>query len=101
MFHSTQTVSGGDNFINYRNPELDRLIERARATVDEAKRMPLWRACERILHDDQPYTFLMRRKSLVFIDKRMHNVQITRLGLNMHALPVEWYVPPRLQKYTR
>ncbi|HEX9628265.1 MAG TPA: peptide-binding protein [Acidiferrobacterales bacterium] len=101
MFHSTQTVSGGDNFINYRNPELDRLIERARATVDEAKRMPLWRACERTLHDDQPYTFLMRRKSLVFIDKRMHNVQITRLGLNMHALPVEWYVPPRLQKYTR
>ncbi len=101
MFHSSQTVSGGDNFVNYRNPELDRLIEQARATVDEARRMPLWRRCEQILYEDQPYTFLMRRKSLVFIDKRMRNVQVTRLGLNLHSVPVEWYVPGPLQKYVR
>ncbi len=101
MFHSSQTVAGGDNFVNYRNPELDRLIDQARATVDEAKRMPLWRRCEQILYEDQPYTFLMRRKSLVFIDKRMKNIQITRLGLNLHSVPVEWYVPGPLQKYSR
>ena len=101
MFHGSQTVSGGDNFINYKNERLDQLIDRARATVDEDKRMPLWQECERILYQDQPYTFLMRRKSMVFIDQRMKNVQITRLGLNLHSVPVEWYVPGPLQKYSR
>ncbi|KFI21578.1 peptide-binding protein [Nitrosococcus oceani] len=100
MFHSSQTVAGGDNFIAYQNPELDELIEKARATVDETERMPLWRACERILYEDQPYTFLMRRKSLVFVDQRMHNLGITRLGLNLGMTPVEAYVPESKQKYT-
>lgn len=100
MFHSSQTISGGDNFVNYKNPKLDELIEKARATVDEDKRMPIWQQCERILYEDQPYTFLMRRQSLVFIDKRIKNVQVTNLGLNFNIVPVELYVPAAEQKYT-
>ncbi len=101
MLHSSQTLSGGDNYVNYKNPRLDKRIEEARATVDEGPRMPLWQACERILYEDQPYTFLMRRQTLAFIDRRMHNLQITKLGLNLGLVPVEWYVPADLQKYTR
>lgn len=100
MFHSSQAIPGGDNFISYRNPELDALIEKARATVDEDERMPLWQACEHILYEDQPYTFLMRRKSLLFVDQRMRNLEVTRLGLNLGVTPVEWYVPEPEQKYT-
>lgn len=99
IFHSAQAIAGGDNFISYKNPELDTLIEQARATVDEAARMPLWQACERVLHEDQPYTFLMRRKSLVFIDERIRNLEITNLGLNLNAVPVEVYVPGTMHKY--
>lgn len=101
MFHSSQTLAGGDNFISYRNPRLDTLIEQARATVKEDARMPLWHQCERLLYEDQPYTFLLRRKTLAFIDGRMQNVQVTRLGLNLDTVPVEWFVPGPLQKYTR
>lgn len=100
IFHSSQAAKGGDDFIDYKNPKLDALIEKARSTVDEAKRMPIWQACERVLYEDQPYTFLMRRKSLVFVDRRMHNIQITRMGLNLGIVPVEWYVPAKEQKYT-
>jgi len=100
-FHSSQAVSNGDNFISYKNPELDKLIEQARSTVDESKRMPLWQQAERIIYEDQPYTFLMRRKELLFIDKRIHNVQMTKLGLNIGSLPQENYVPLALQKYTQ
>jgi peptide/nickel transport system substrate-binding protein len=100
IFHSSQTIPGGDNFINYRNPHLDTLIERARATVNEKARMQLWHKAERVLYEDQPYTFLMRVKSLIFIDDRMHNVQVTKLGLNKDNLPVEWFVPAGMQKYT-
>ncbi len=100
MFDSSQIVPGGDNFINYKNPRLDRVIEKARSTVNEKARMLLWHEAERILYEDQPYTFLMRAESLVFIDKRMHNVQVTKLGLNKDILPVEWFVPAGMQKYT-
>jgi peptide/nickel transport system substrate-binding protein len=99
MFHSSQIEDQGNNFINYRNPELDRLIDEARATVDEVKRMPLWQAAEGELYKDQPYTFLMRRKSLVFIDRRIKNVVNTKVGLNFGNLPMENYVPASQQRY--
>ncbi|EIJ34269.1 peptide-binding protein [Thiothrix nivea] len=101
MFHSSQTIADGDNFISYKKPELDKLIDEARSTVDEAKRMPLWQQAERIMYEDQPYTFLMRRQTLAFIDKRIHNLQMTKLGLNMGSLPVETYVPAAMQKYSQ
>ncbi|HGG59198.1 MAG TPA: ABC transporter substrate-binding protein [Gammaproteobacteria bacterium] len=99
IFHSDQAKNNGDNFVNYKNPKLDKLIEKARAEVDEEKRMPLWREVERILYEDQPYTFLTRGKSLVLVDKRMHNVEVLLTGLNISETPIGWYVPAKLQKY--
>ena len=103
MFHSSQTVEKADNFMNYANPELDETIDKARKSLDEPKRMELWRRCHRILHEDQPYTFLFRRKGLLFIDKRIHNVHETKVGFNYVSgwvMPIEWYVPTPLQIYT-
>lgn len=90
MFHSSQIAGGANNFTSYSNPELDRLIDQARRTIDEDKRMELWQACHRILYEDQPYTFMMRRKSLVFIDGRIDNVKRVTTGLNDRT---QWYVP--------
>ncbi len=100
MFHGKQVDNNGDNFIHYQNPKLDELIDQARVTVDEEKRMPLWQQAENIMFQDQPYTFLMRRKTMAFIDKRMKNVTITKMGLNSALVPVEWYVPKTQQKYS-
>lgn len=99
MFHSSQIAGGGNNATHYANPQLDQLIEKARATVDETTRMPLWQQAEAIMYDDQPYTFLMRRKSLLFIDRRIKNVQQTSMGLNLGNVPVENYVPQAEQHY--
>lgn len=99
MFHSAQTSAGGDNFVNYVNPEIDALMQQARAEVDEDARMPLWHQCERLLYEDQPYTFLMRRMSLVFIDQRIRNLETTNLGLNLSFTPVEIYTPAQQHRY--
>ncbi len=96
IFHSDMIEGEGDNFVSYANPQLDRLIEQARRQVIEDQRMPLWREVHRILHEDQPYTFLYSRKSLVFIDGRFKNVQRVKLGINDRS---EWYVPEPNQKY--
>jgi peptide/nickel transport system substrate-binding protein len=101
IFHSSQAMNKGDNFIGYKNPSLDKLIDEARRTVDENKRMPLWQQAEHLIWQDQPYTFLMRRKSLLFVDKRIHNLQMTKSGLNFGSLPLENYVPLAQQKYSQ
>ena len=60
--------------------------------------MALWREAERVMVEDQPYTFLLRRKSLVFVDQRIANLQNTALGLNLMMVPVETYVPAAQQR---
>lgn len=98
MFDSSQMIAGGDDFMSYKNPDLDAAIEQARKTVDEAARMVLWHKAHAILHEDQPYTFLFFSKSLRFIDARIDNLQLIKLGMN----PLEeWFVPHDHQKYTQ
>ncbi len=98
MFDSSQTVEDGDNFMSYKNPELDKVIAEARRTIDEGKRMEIWHKAHQILHEDQPYTFLFFRKELRFLNNRIKNIQLTKLGMN----PLEeWYVPADKQKYTQ
>lgn len=99
-FHSSQTVEKGDNFVSYKNKKLDKLIEAARSTTDRGKRMSLWHQCEKILFEDQPYTFLYRRKFLIFVDKRFKNLQVTNFGLTLKDTPLESYVPLSQQRYT-
>jgi len=98
MFHSSQTNKGGDNVMNYRNPELDRLIDKARSTVDSEKRFPLWQKCHQILYEDQPYTFMLVQKSLRFFDGRIKNIQRVTAGLNDPPRN-EWFVPSPEQKW--
>ena len=100
MFHGSQTEDGGDNFIHFKHAEFDALVDRARATVREEERMPLWQAVERIFYEEQPYTFLMRRKTLAFVDRRLENLEVTKLGLNLSSVPVEIYTPSAAQRYT-
>ena len=99
MFHGSQTEDGGDNFVHFRHAEFDRLVDEARATVREEERMPLWQAVERIFHEEQPYTFLMRRKTLAFVDRRLQNLAVTNLGLNLGFAPVEIFTPGAQQRY--
>ena len=100
MFHGAQTEDGGDNFVYFKHAEFDRLVDEARATVRENERMPLWQAVERIFYEEQPYTFLMRRKTLAFVDRRLRNLEVTKLGLNLGSVPVEVFTPSAQQRYT-
>jgi peptide/nickel transport system substrate-binding protein len=90
MFDSANMVPGGDDFMSYHNPEFDQVVEQARKTIDESARIPLWRKAHAILHEDQPYFFLWFGKTLLFADKRIHNIHLTKLGLDDRT---EWFVP--------
>lgn len=61
IWHSESANNKGSNFISYANPEVDKLIEQHRATLDKPKRMEIARQLQKIIYDDQPYTFLTER----------------------------------------
>ncbi len=101
MFHSSQIADNGDNFVGFSNETLDELIDTARATTDETERMRVWRLAERVLFDEQPYTFLYRSREIRFYDKRFENIKVTKMGLNTELLPFEIFVPRDLQRYVQ
>lgn len=97
MFHSTQVEDGGNNYTYHKSERLDKAIEAARTTVDRELGTKLWHKAHEILYDEQPYTFMFNRKTIVFVDKRLQNVQPTSLGMNN---AYEYYVPGPSQLHT-
>ena len=94
VWHSSQ-ADKGSNFVGFVNEEADRIIVDARSEFDREKRSAMYRRFHRILHEEQPYTFLFSRDSLVALDKRFENVKVYPLGPDS----TEWYVPTEDQRY--
>lgn len=95
VWHSDNAVAGGLNFIHYRNPELDALVDRARRTLDrEARREMYWRVQE-ILHDDQPYCFLYVPMALPIVAARVQGIDPAPAGIGYNS--DRWWIPEPLQ----
>lgn len=92
IWHSSQAENRGSNYIGYSNKEVDDLIVNARKTMDRNARMKMWHRVHELLHEDQPYTFLFNRPSLVFVDGKYrfpkHQQRLTY---------AEWWIPADLQ----
>jgi peptide/nickel transport system substrate-binding protein len=102
VFHSNNIKDQGDNRTAYSNPELDKVIDKGRTTMDKEARMKYWHQVHQILHDDQPYTFMFNRKALRLFNERVHNVKESKLGLNYEHLNggvLPWYIPTTMHKY--
>lgn len=58
VWHSSSAEKGGSNFINYKNPEVDKLIDEGRMTLDKPKRIVMLKKAYEKIADDAPYLFL-------------------------------------------
>ncbi len=65
LFHSDTVWS------NYSNPEMDRLLDEARSTLDTAAREQLYKQALQILHDDMPGVPLWEQMALYGLSKRL------------------------------
>jgi peptide/nickel transport system substrate-binding protein len=81
VWHSTQ-INGGSNFVGFANAEADSIIERSRMEFDPARRQAMFHRFHRIVHDEQPYTFLYCNPSLAVVSKRFDNVKLHAMGLD-------------------
>ena len=95
IFHSSQVGNRGSNYVGFRNAQADALLEQIRRTIDPVKSDALCHQLHRLIHEQQPYTFLFARPNFYVVDKRFQNVKIHNLGLNF----LEWYVPKEKQMY--
>jgi peptide/nickel transport system substrate-binding protein len=82
LWHSKEAeTKGSSNHIGFKSKEADELIEEIRVTFDLQKRIKLCHEFHRLLHDLQPYTFLVSPNALQAINRRYKNVRVFSTGI--------------------
>jgi peptide/nickel transport system substrate-binding protein len=97
IWHSASAVDGGSNHVRYRSPEVDKLIEQIRGEFDFEKRKEHYKQIQRIINEDQPYTFLVSEQQTGAYHSRFQNVNFYAPRPCYDA--GEWWVPLSAQKY--
>ena len=99
VWHSSKTRPGELNFVQFRHPEVDELLEKGRRTLSQEERKKLYDRFQEILAEEQPYTFLYVPDALPVVAERFRGIEPAPAGI-MHNF-IEWYVPEGQHKYTR
>ena len=67
---------GGFNSGYYSNPEVDKLLERARKSTDQAERARLYKEMQDIVRDDAPWVFVANWKQNAVISARVRDFKL-------------------------
>lgn len=99
IWHSSQSQGEGSNYVSFKNAENDKLIEEYRNEMDENKRIEIIKKWQKLIYDEQPYTFLWSPRARYIHDKRFKNTR----WYNIQPSPSynEWWTPQSSQKYTQ
>jgi peptide/nickel transport system substrate-binding protein len=87
-FHSA-ALGGPYQLASYRNVALDALLDTLDGITDRAQAVPRWHRVQRILRDDQPWTFLYYVPSLYAMRERVRGVEMDARGTFI-TLPAWW-----------
>ena len=90
LWHGSQADEpDSSNAIGYKNPEVDKLIEELRETLNEDKQVELYHKIHRLIYDDQPYTFLFMDRATAGHDSRLENIEFYKIRPGYDSR--EWY----------
>jgi peptide/nickel transport system substrate-binding protein len=88
-FH-TRSMTSGQNFLGYSNPEVDRLLDDGLATLDQESRKRIYAEAQRLIAEDLPQISLYYPKALYAFDPRLSGVKASPLNLFWNAEKWEW-----------
>ena len=92
LFETGAPYNGGA----YSNPRIDELLRQARTTLDRAEAAPLWDEFLQIVHDEQPYIFLIADHERWGASRRLRGVEPA--GAPNAYAPLasiaRWWIPP-------
>lgn len=90
-----QLIIWGSDFENrpfnssaFQSEALDKVISRLSTPLPESKSLTLWKEYQKILHDEQPRTFLYYFDELEGFNRRVKNVEVNLLSVLYNAY--EW-----------
>jgi peptide/nickel transport system substrate-binding protein len=79
-FHSSSFPPKHANRSYYVNPEIDRLIDEGRATLDQERRKQIYARVQQVLARDLPYINLWYFDNVVVHSRRVKNIQVSPSG---------------------
>ena len=92
VYHSSQ-AKNGYNYANFKNAEMDGLLEAMRSELDESKRTPLDLRIQELAYEELPFIPLFRPQLVAIVHKRIHGVTTSPEWYQLN----EWWIPKRLQ----
>lgn len=84
------SYAGGFNIVKYCNPEVDALLDEARAEPDQAKRIELYTEYQNTLLADIPMGVMIFPQGITGLNTRVHNVFAN--NVNERFNPETWWV---------
>lgn len=98
LFYSTQSSNEGSNYCSYHSKEADKLMDEYRGEFDGDKRAVIMKKIQKILYDDQAYTFLWTPNAKYIYGERYKNVRWYPTPITSYQV-TEWWVPASARKY--
>ncbi len=98
LFHSSQADRPGSyNRSGLKDVRVDRLIEQASSTVDDAAARALWLDFSVALQEAHPFTFLMWLEELAAVSDRIQGVEMDARGTLVNI--ADWWIPAGRRRY--
>ena len=98
VWHSSQAVENGLNFIHFKNDRVDELLEIGRRSFDHDIRRNAYLEIQEILHYEQPYMFLFVPNALPIVQGRFMGIEPAPAGIMYNFK--DWWVPDDLQRFS-
>jgi peptide/nickel transport system substrate-binding protein len=87
---ATSSIQNGQNFLNYSNPTVDRLLEQGLATTDQAARGQAYFEVQRIMAEDLPQISLFYPKTTYAFKPGLQGIKPSPINLFWNAEEWEW-----------
>jgi peptide/nickel transport system substrate-binding protein len=92
IWDSNSTHPSENNYIQYKNPDLDKLIEDSRTHCAQADRKADIKAANLILNEEQPYNFGFAQNVLLGVNKKVQNIDPGPFARQGQARPETWWI---------
>ena len=89
-WHSSASRPRGYNRVYYYRAEVDSLIDLARNTLDPEAARDLWYRCQRIIYQDQPFTFIAVPYEVNGLHSKFKGVRASPISFFINLR--DWYV---------
>lgn len=88
-FH-TNSIRNGQNFLNYSNPAVDRLLQEGLTTADPEKRKQAYFELQRIMAEDLPQISLFHPKTMYAFKPQLQGIKPSPANLFWNAEEWKW-----------